>query len=127
MNILNKIVEVSKLLDELDDYAIGLSEGLSNVDSKLCDLYHLIENDKLRTKQCYRVVQEIHKLRKERRKIKNDMELINVFNTNKNKLLNIDYRKILLSAIGKEDKKLNNSKYKNRVYTEEEIKELMGE
>ena len=55
------------------------------------------------------------------------MELINVFNTNKNKLLNIDYRKILLSTIGKEDKKLNNSKYKNRVYTEEEIKELMGE
>lgn len=126
INVKDKIIEVSKLLDELDKYDDSLSNLLSNVDSKICDLMHLIENNVLRTNQCYRVIRELHKLRLERRKIKNDMDLIQVFKFEKNKLLNIENRKFLLSAIGKENKRHKNAKYINRVYTEEEIKKLIG-
>lgn len=127
MNILDKVIEANKILDEIDEYDKQLSDLLSTVDSKLCDLYHTIENNKLKTNQCYRIVQEIHKLRLERRKIKNDMGLMAVYNNNRNKLVNYDFRKILLNNLGKENKKLLNSNYNNRKYSEEEIKDLIGE
>lgn len=126
INVKEKIIEASKILDDLEEYDSGLSESLSKVDSKICDLMHLIECNKLKTNQCYRVIQELHKLRLERRKIKNDIELMNAFKQHQNKLLNLENRKILLSFIGKTDKALLNSKYNNRVYTEDELNELIG-
>ena len=126
INVKDKILEVSKLLDEIDEYDNSLSSALSIADSKICDLMHLIEMNTLKTNQCYRIVRELHKLRLERRKIKNDMDLLQVFKTEKNKLINIEYRKFLLNAIYKEDRRQNNAKYNNRVYTEEELKELLG-
>ena len=126
INVKDKIVEVSKLLDELDNYDDSLSSSLSTVDSKICDLMHLIENNMLKTNQCYRVIRELHKLRLERRKIKNNMDLLQLFKTEKNRLLNVEYRKFLLNSIYKEDKRQNNAKYNNRIYSEEELKEILG-
>ena len=126
INVKDKIVEVSKLLDELDNYDDSLSSSLSTVDSKICDLMHLIENNMLKTNQCYRVIRELHKLRLERRKIKNNMDLLQLFKTEKNRLLNVEYRKFLLNSIYKEDKRQNNVKYNNRIYSEEELKEILG-
>lgn len=126
INVKDKILEVSKLLDEIDEYDNSLSSALSIADSKICDLMHLIEMNTLKTNQCYRIVRELHKLRLERRKIKNDMDLLQVFKTEKNKLINIEYRKFLLNAIYKEDRRQNNAKYNSRIYTEEELKELLG-
>ena len=126
INVQDKIIEVSKMLDELDEYDDSLSSSLSTVDSKICDLMHLIENNTLKTNQCYRIVRELRKLRLERRKIKNDMDLLQVFKTEKNKLLNVEYRKFLLNSIYKEDKRQNNVKYNNRIYSEEELKEILG-
>lgn len=54
------------------------------------------------------------------------MDLLQVFKTEKNKLINIEYRKFLLNAIYKEDRRQNNAKYNSRIYTEEELKELLG-
>ena len=126
MNVLEKIISVAKILDEIDDYSSTLSSSLSIVDSKLCDLLHLIENNKLKTNQCYRIIKEIHNLRLERRKIKNDMELLRIFKENKSKLSSLENRPFLLSDVGKENKRQNNAKYNNRIYTEEELKELIG-
>lgn len=126
INVKDKIIEVSKMLDELDEYDDSLSSSLSTVDSKICDLMHLIENNTLKNNQCYRIVRELRKLRLERRKIKNDMDLLQVFKTEKNKLLNVEYRKFLLNSIYKEDKRQNNVKYNNRIYSEEELKEILG-
>lgn len=124
-NVIDKIIETSKILNELDEYKDSLPTLLSNVDSKLSDLYHLIENNSLKTNQCYRVVKEIKKLRIERRKIKNDMELFKTYESDNSKLLNYEYRKFLLNNIKLTNKKLQ-STYKNRVYTEEEITQLLG-
>lgn len=126
INVKDKIVEVSNLLDEIDEYDDSLSSALSIADSKICDLMHLIEMNTLKTNQCYRIVRELRKLRLERRKIKNDMDLLQVFKTEKNKLINIEYRKFLLNTIYKENKRQNNAKYNSRIYTEEELKELIG-
>ena len=126
INVKDKILEVSKLLDEIDEYGDSLPNALSIVDSKICDLMHLIEINTLKTNQCYRIVRELHKLRLERRKIKNNMDLLQVFKTEKNKLINIENRKFLLNAIYKEDRRQNNAKYNNRIYSEEELKELLG-
>lgn len=126
INVKDKIIEVSKMLDELDEYDDSLSSSLSTVDSKICDLMHLIENNMLKTNQCYRVIRELHKLRLERRKIKNNMDLLQLFKTEKNRLLNVEYRKFLLNSIYKEDKRQNNAKYNNRIYSEEELKEILG-
>jgi len=126
MNIKEKILETCKILDEVDNYIGNLANELSNVDQKICDLMHYIEYNKLKTNQCYRIVKELHSLRIERRKIKNDMEIAKVFNQHQNKLLQQDNRKLLMSFIGKTEKDLLTSKYNNRSYTEEGLAELIG-
>lgn len=125
MDVKEKIIEAVKILDEIEEYDEGLNDKLSHCDCMICDLMHLIENNTLKTNQCYRIIKELKKLRIERRKIKNDMDLLSVYKNNYQKLLNYDNRKLLLSEIGKKEKTLN-LKYNNRVYTEEDIKELIG-
>lgn len=126
IDILDKIVNICNELDTIEEYNNGLSDALSNVDSRLSDLYHYIETNKLKTNQCYRVVQEMRKVLVERRKIKNDMELLRVLHQHENKLINKANRQLLLNYIGKTNKALLNSEYGNRVYTKEEIEELVG-
>lgn len=126
MDIQKQINLISKLLDELDNYESTLSSLLSKEDSKILDLLHLIEFNKLNTKQCYRVMRELRTCRNSRRTIKNDIELTRIFKEHQNKLLNKDYRQFLLSDIGKTVKAQNNRKYVNRAFTEEEINGLLG-
>ena len=125
MNVRDKIRDVISILNEVDIYDSTLSDSLSLVDSKICDLMHLIENKTLKTNQCYRVIKELHNLRLERRKIKNDIELMRTYKVQANKMLSKDNRIFILSELGKLEKQLN-STYKNRVYTEEELKEMVG-
>lgn len=126
INVKEKIKEVCSILDELDNYIATLNDSLTNINYKICDLEHLIEYNKLKTNQCYRVVQELHRLRLERRRIKNDIELTNAYKQFQNRLIETNNRSILLNVLGKTEKALLNSKYNNRVYTEEEIQKLIG-
>lgn len=127
MNVKEKIIEAVTILDQIEDYDNTLQDSLSDADQRICDIIHFIEYNNLKTNQCYRVVRELHKLRLERRKIKNDIEMCKVLETHKNKLLQKDNRHILLSFVGKTEKSLLTSKYQNRVYTNEELAELIGE
>lgn len=123
--ILTKIIQVIELLNEIEDYDNGLAEKLSNADSKLSDLYHVVEQYKLKTNECYRIIQEEKKVLLERRKIKDDIALLNVFKTQKEKLMNEKNRSFFKQSIYKKNKELNESTYKNRVYTDEEISKLL--
>ena len=125
MNVKDKIVEIIELLDEIDEYCSGLADMLSNYDSKLSDLYHLIEENKLKTNECYRVVQEMRKVLVERRKIKNDMLLMSVYNKEKEKLQSNKNRVFLKQSIFKKEREINDSIYKKRIYTDEEISEIL--
>lgn len=122
--LINKIHEVTKLLDEIDEMIKTQPMALQLVDHKLSDLYHLIENNELSDEASIKVVKEIHELRIKRRRLNNEYELENVFNAHKNKLIGNNTRQFLLSEIHSKEKTLNQP-YKNRVYKEDEIKELI--
>lgn len=125
MEIIEKVKEISELMNELQSYTNNLSANLQAADYRISDLLHLIEKDTLNTKACYRIVKELKKVRQERRKIKNDMEISKILNLNLNKLLGMENRQFLLAELNKTNNHLN-SKYKNRIYTEEELNELIG-
>ena len=125
MDVKNKISEVIELLDEIDEYESSLADSLSNSDSKLSDLYHLIEENKLKTNECYRIIQEMRKVLIERRKIKNDMLLLTIYNKEKEKLQSTKNRIFLKQSIFKKERELKESVYKKRIYTDEEMNILL--
>ena len=124
MNVIEEIKEVVDKLDKIDDYSNSLNDKLSVVDSKLQDLLHYIENNKINVLWCYRMIKEIKVLREERRKIKNDMELLSKYNEHKNKIISKDNRQFLLTEVYKKEKSLG-KKYVNKQYTEGEIQKII--
>lgn len=123
--IVEKIKEVVSKLDEIDNLINTQPQEMQNIDYKLSDLLHLIENNELGDKACINVVKKIHNLRKIRRSLKNEHEIENTYTTHKNKLIGKDTRSFLINEICKTDKQLNKN-YKNRVYTKEEINKLIA-
>ena len=126
MNVKDKVVEVIELLDEIDSYDEGLVNNLSNVDSKISDLYHYVEEHKLKTSECYRFVQELRKVLLERRKVKDDISLLSVYKREREKLLNNKNRIFLRQTIFKKNREITESNYKNRVYTDNELNDILG-
>lgn len=124
MNVMEDIKKTVDILDNIDTYNNGLSEELSIVDGKMQDLLHYVENNKINILWCYRYVREIKRLRLERRRIRNDMELLNKFSEHKNKLISKDNRQFLLAEMNKREKQLNQP-YKNRQYGEEELEDVL--
>ena len=122
MNILEKVITVSNLLNELDDFEATICEKVSYYDCKVSDLYHLLEDMKLNSKNC----KELKQVLNERRECKQNMSVYQKYKANSQKLVNgKENRKILLSTLGKENKNVS-TPYKNRIYTEEELKEKIG-
>lgn len=124
MDIRTKVIEISKILDELDDYSDTLVAALTESEEKIVDLLHLIEFNKFDAKHCYRVIKELHDVRTTRRKIKNDMETMRIFKEQKNKLSSKEHRQFLLNDIKNIENKQNNRKYGYKVYSEEELSYL---
>ncbi len=125
MNVIEELKEAVSIINKVDEYKDSLVDRLSEQDKKLSDLLHYIENNKLSTAQCYRIVKEIKKQREIRRKVKNDMNILSTYDKHINKLLNTNNRSMLLAELYKVDKRLQ-AEYKNRTYTDEELKELLG-
>lgn len=124
--IVDEIQSAIFALSKIEQLNIDLPNMQSEIDSKLTDILHLIENNKLNTKQCYRAVRLIHELRTERRNILNSYEIVKQYKTNEAKLQNEGNRQLLLADIKKNEKRLNNSKYTNRVYSKQELLDLIG-
>ncbi len=70
MELIDKLNQTIKLLDEIEAYGNELVNRLTDVNYRISDIEHKIENEKLKTNQCYRVVQRLKDLRIERRKKK---------------------------------------------------------
>ena len=123
--ILEKIVEAAKILDEIEDFDKIVNENISHCDSKVSDLYHYLENNNLNSKSCYRFCKELKKVLAERRQNKQNLSIYQKYKTNCQKMYSgKENRKILLSVLYKE-KKYINYPYKNRIYGDEELKEIM--
>lgn len=125
MDIIENITKASELLNEVEDYGNTLAERLSILDSKEQDLLHFIENNNLSILWSYKMLKEIKSIRLERRKVKNDMELLYKFNEIKSKLTSKNNRDFILADLNKRAKQLN-IPYKNRQYTDEEMSKIIG-
>ena len=124
MNVIEEITTIVTLLNELDNYSSGLVNKISELDLKQQDLLHYIENNSLKTNECYRIIKEMKKIRESRRKVKNDMDLLSKYNEQKTKLVSTDNRRFLLAEMHKREKILGKS-YTNKGYTDEELESIL--
>lgn len=124
MDVMAKITESVALLNSIDEYGSTLINKLSELDSKEQDILHHIENKPISILWCYNVVRKIKDLRIERRKVKNDMELMSKYNEIKSKMTSKENRQFILAELHKKEKVLN-SEYRNRQYTEEDMQNIL--
>ena len=123
--LLDKIKAITSLLDEVEEMKKTQSTELQKIDYELSDWFHLIEHNVLNEKQSFNVIKRIHELRILRRDLKNEYELEQVISIHKNKLIGTDTRQFLLTEMNKTII-LINQEYKNRVITDEDIKEILN-
>ena len=71
------------------------------------------------------MIKLIKTLRQERRIVKTSLELARTYHTYIDRLKNKNGRKFVLAEVNKTKNKMN-STYKNRVYTPEEMNEILG-
>ena len=125
MDIMAKTKEVIDLLDQIEEYGHSLMPKLSELDSKEQDILHYIEANKINMLTCYNIVKKIKDIRVERRKVKNDRELMDKWHDMKTKLIsNSNNRQFVLQELYKKDKSLQTT-YKNRQYSEEDIRNIL--
>lgn len=126
INIVKHVQKICDLLDELDDYLDSLPELHSEMDLRMSDLYHPIENEKLTSTQAKRFTDEIQSVCNNRRIIKDDIAYSKVFRDNINKLIQKDNRQMLLSKLYTLLKQKEDAQYTYRVYSDGEINKLLG-
>ena len=126
-NITEELKNICGSLQKLDTYEENINNYLSTIDKKIDFWEHIIELNKLNTSQIYRVYKELKRLRKIRRKIKNDFELLSTFKRNRQKLNFPASVEGIVMEVCKCDSGQNKRKYSYLEYTEEEIKEILGE
>lgn len=126
MNILENIKTSIQLLEENNQYFDILTQLQSKTDKKIDYWLHYIELENIPVTKSYKILREIKKLRQERRKYKNEWELLKVFKDNEQKMVNEKNRQILLTQICKTDNKQQNAKYSYDAYTEEEKEKILG-
>lgn len=124
MEVVDQIKEAIVLLNKVDEYNETLPSLMSQNDQAISDLYHYIENNTMNSKSCYRMIKELKERLIERRNLKNEQNIIRVFNKQKLKLSEINNRKMILVDLNREVKSLKEP-YKNRVYDEKELKEKL--
>lgn len=125
MDILEKIKIVVENMDDIENRLGELPELQSEIDCKLQDLYHYIENNQIKTNEAYRIIKEIKRLRTIRRDYKIEYELIKEFQNNYQKLTQINNRQMLLAVVNKKLKVIT-TEYTNKGYTNEELQDVIG-
>jgi len=126
MSVLENIKNAFDCLEENENYFDELFNLQSTADKKIDYWLHYIELENVKVTEAYRIIKEIKRLRVQRRKYKNELELMKVFHDNQQKLVNASNRKILLNQIYKTDSKHQNAKYSYEAYTKEEANEILG-
>lgn len=118
--LLEKIYETIDFLNEVDDLEKNSREKISESDNRIQDLMHYLENNKLKNYEYIRFAVELKRVRDKRRENKNELALINEFKKNMLQLQSEKGREALKNII-KRQEKLNNGKYHNRIYKQEEL------
>lgn len=125
MNVLDELAIACQSLNKIDEYDESLVKELSNSDLAVSDLYHYLETNKIDTKGSYRFCKELKRVLQNRRRVKQDMSMLKLYKDNINKLIQKDNRQLLLTEVNRRNKQLQSSVYKNSVYKDDELKELL--
>lgn len=121
--MIDEMIDAIKILNAIDDTIDSLPKQQSECDSKLSDLYHILENNKLDAIQCCAFVKEMQKVCLERRKVKDNIEIGKVIKNNSAKLNSKDNRQFLINELRIRQKRLE-TEYRNRIYTEKDLVDL---
>ena len=126
IDIIEEVEDAINKLNAVENYMTSLNDELSKADLRVTDLEHYIENNKINALQANKIIKELQKVLLERRKIKNDIELAKTYRANDTKLVKKKNRELFLEDLHEREKELN-KEFKNRVYTKEQIEEIVGE
>ena len=119
--IFEKIINLINDYSDLDENLEKLPSMLSTEQSKINDLYHLLEIEKLNVSQSWYFVKELQEKLINRRKIKNAMAYGQSFKSYLTRLNNEDNRKIVIVEMHK------NKKQKAREIKEDRFSEYTKE
>ena len=123
--IVERIKQAIELIDEIDELINTQSVELQKVDLEISDWLHFIENNEIDEKASIKIIKKIKDLRIKRRSLNKEHEIENVYKNNSSKMMGNNTRPMLLAEINKTIKQLD-SDYKNRIITEEDIKNILG-
>lgn len=107
----NSINDLSSKLSTLNGNKDWLLEMQSNVDKEISDIMHYIEFNNFSACDGYKLCKALKELRLKRRKIKNELELINILNTQSLKQLALGKTNLAISG-------LDNKQYEPRILQE---------
>ena len=126
-DMVGKITEACRLLDEVEEYVKDLDDRHSLCDLKLSVMYHLIENnnvDEWSKSELKNVTKEIKNICEIRRKVKVDVGLRKIYQDNIAKLNKAENRAKLLEKL-KHGAKSYNTDYSYRVYKQDDLDKLV--
>lgn len=126
MDVFKQFEKALAMLNTIEDEEEKLFSKQSEYDSKIQWWLHYLENNKINTKQSYRIMRELKKLRTERRIIKDNMDILRSFHESEDKLKGKDNRCMLLSQLRKVKNRQENWVYSNDCYTNKEIEEILN-
>lgn len=122
--IYSLIVELINIFNNIDEMIDTNSNRMQEIDLEINDWLHYIENNEIDEKQSIKIIKELKRLRDIRRHLKNEYEIEKIYKDNYSKINGSNSRPFLLTEINKVKKQLN-SNYKNRILTEDKIKEIL--
>ena len=126
MDIFKQFEKALAMLNTIENEEEKLYTKQSELDSKIQWWLHYLENNKLTTKQSYRITRELKQLRQERRIVKNNIDLLRSFHEAEDKLRGKDNRSMLLGQLRKLKNRQENWSYTNDCYTEKELEKILN-
>ena len=124
--IYQKICQVVSLLDEIDKMIEELPTEQQKTDWEISDWLHYIETNDLDEQASVKIINKIKSLRKIRRTLNNERAIEDAYKNNASKMMGNNTRQFLIQEINKTMKQLN-CEYKNRVLTDDDIKNILTE
>ena len=118
------ICDAINIIDEIDNLIATQSVTNQKIDQEIQDWLHYIENNELTDSESIVVIKKLKELRIERRSLRNEYEIEKVYKDNSSKMMGNNTRGLLKAEIHKIMKQLD-SEYKNRVLTDEQIKQAL--
>lgn len=125
MDIFKQFEKALGMLNTIENNEKLLQEKQAEYDNKIQWVLHYIENNSINTKTSYRLMRELKTLRRERREVKNNLDMLRSFHESEDKLKGVDNRCMLLGQLRRVRNRQDNWVYNNECYTKEELQRIL--